>query len=558
MPFLRTLILLAFAAHWTPISAQSSTTFDWSNLNSTANLAWVDCYSPPFQCTRLQVPLDYSDLSIGNAGIAIVRLPATVNRSSTEYLGPLLFNPGGPGGSGVDSMVQLGPLFQQVIGGQYDYVGFDPRGVSFSTPAANIFFSAAERAQWTAGLYPTSLNASSEALLRHWGLSQVLGELAEKRDQTQIFKYMSTDNVARDMLYITQKAGFEKISYYGISYGTVLGATFAALFPDKINRMIIDGVVDAEAWYSANLTIESTDTDKVLESFFTGCATAGPTLCAFHAATPVAISARLENLTNAVRAKPVPVVTPAGYGLVDYSLLRSVIFQSLYAPYDTFPALAQGLAALEGGDGSSIFGQSSLAQPVFQCSPNDTSNSIGQDAGLGPVECGDSVEITDSLAELTDGWLAAAKVSRFAEFLAGSFRIQCAGWKIRRQGRFLGPVSAANTSFPLLIATTVADPVAPAIAAHNTQSRFPGSVLLTQNSPGHTTFTTSSVCTLGHYRAYLLSGALPQDGTTCEPQATLFSGNQSTARRDIDDAMESFSATGREVLMKAKTMRFAY
>ncbi|CAK5277029.1 unnamed protein product [Mycena citricolor] len=540
MAFLCLPFVLSLAAAFLPaICAQSdnSTTFDWSALQATPNLTWVDCYGSIFQCTRLQVPFDHSNPGAGTAGIAILRLPATVDTSSKDYRGPILFNPGGPGSGGVDAVRTVGPSFRALIGGEYDFYGFDPRGVGFSTPSAT-FFSASERAQWNAGSFPTSLNSSSEAVKSKWGAAQIFGQLAAQRDTTGIFKYITTDNVARDMLYISQKAGYEKLSYYGISYGTVLGATFAAMFPNKINRMIIDGVVDAEAWYHANLTIAATDTDKALQFFFTSCVSAGPEVCAFYKSTPETISARLEKLTNAVRAKPVPAVTPAGYGLVDYSLLRSVVFQALYTPYASFPVLAQGLANLEHGDASIIFGLSDLAAPLFQCTPADESaGDNGLDSGVG-IECGDMAEVTDPIDQLTAKWLQASKVSRFAEFLAGSMRVQCSGWKIHRKGRFLGPVSARNTSFPLLIVTNVADPVAPSIGARNTQSRFPGSVLLTQNSPGHTTLTTPSLCTYAHYRAYLVNGTLPAVGTVCEPEAKLFApaaGNSARAVSAIGD-----------------------
>jgi hypothetical protein len=115
-------------------------------LAPSADLDWVTCYST-FQCTRLevcvwrskrgiyvnrfyvhpQVPLDYSDASVGTADLAVIRLPANVSKS--EYRGPLLFNPGGPGGSGVDTLVQAGPSLQLVFGSEYDIVSFDPRGV---------------------------------------------------------------------------------------------------------------------------------------------------------------------------------------------------------------------------------------------------------------------------------------------------------------------------------------------------------------------------------------------------------------------------------------------
>jgi hypothetical protein len=178
---------------------------------------------------------------------------------------------------------------------------------------------------------------------------------------------------------------------------------------------------------AANLTIEATDTDKVLQSFFDSCAAAGPDLCAFYEPTAAAIADRLTTLTASIRAQPVPVITPTAYGLVDYSLLRSVLFSSLYVPYILFGPVAQGLAALEAGDGSILF---SIAQqaPPFQCDcSNDTVPfHLNNGEAVFAIQCGDAVEVKDTLEELRAFYDNAAKTSQFVEFLVGSNRVSCA------------------------------------------------------------------------------------------------------------------------------------
>ncbi|KAJ6610174.1 Alpha/Beta hydrolase protein [Mycena sp. CBHHK59/15] len=518
--------------------AQNTNTFLWEQLTPNKSLDWVACYSI-FQCTRLQVPLDYSDSSAGTAALAVIRLPS--NSSKTEYRGPLLFNPGGPGGSGVDALVQSQSSFSVLFGDQYDIVSFDPRGVSYSTPIASFFETDAERALWNVGTLPTSLNASSDSIPHTWARAQILGTLAEQRDDSQILKYMTTDNVARDMLRITQTFGFEKLQFYGVSYGSILGATYAAMFPDKVERIIIDGVLDADAWYQSNLTIELTDTDKVLQSFFDSCAAAGPDLCAFYKPTAAEIADRLAALTASIRAHPVPVVTSTSYGIVDYSLLRTTLFTSFYVPYILFAPLAQGLAALEAGDGSVIY--SILQAQPFEC---DCSSSNATEAfhlnngeAVYAVQCGDGAPVRDSIAELRAFYENAARTSGFAEFLVGSGRVYCDGWKVHREDRFKGPVAAANTSFPLLFLSTSADPVAPKAAGLKTLEGFPGSVLLTQDSPGHASITTPSICTSTYFRQYFQNGTLPEPGTVCAVDATLFGapGNAAaSAKRDAVSA----------------------
>ncbi|KAJ7164289.1 TAP-like protein-domain-containing protein [Mycena filopes] len=362
--------------------AQEAPTFDWESLTATASLNWTSCYSG-FQCSLLEVPLDYAS-DKGNGSIAIVRYPATAPKS--EYLGPILFNPGGPGGSGVVTIVALGAEFAEIMGPQFDIVGFDPRGVSFSKPFVSFFKTAAERQIWTPSdlnlRYP-SLNATSEVISNQWSQFQLIGQVGQQSDTEDVYQYITTDNVARDMLRITEAFGFEKLQYWGVSYGSLLGATFATLFPDKVGRIAIDGIMDADAWYSANLTDSLTDTDKTLQTFFDGC-------------------------------------------------------------------------------------------------------------------CG--VE---------------------------------------------GPVGG-NTSFPLLVIGNTADPVTPLMWARKAASRFPGSVLLTQDSPGHMSLVAPSLCTHGALRAYFQNGTLPAAGTVCAVDAELFPATNSNSSKSDATAVEARASTTEE------------
>ncbi|KAJ7289728.1 hypothetical protein C8J57DRAFT_1046680 [Mycena rebaudengoi] len=547
---------------WDQVSSQVDTSSNslhlLEQLMPSQDLEWVQCYST-FQCTRLealfkqfvQVPLDYSDPNVGTAAIAVIRLPANV--SETQYRGPLLFNPGGPGGSGVDSLVANGPSFQAVLGSQsnqYDIVSFDPRGVRYSTPIAAFFETDAERALWNAAAPFASLNASSDAIPQAWGRAHLLGAIAAQRDASQILKYLTTDNVARDMLQITQKFGFEKLQYYGISYGSVLGATFAAMFPDKVERILIDGasrLLNFGARALCNIMV--TDTDKALQTFFDGCAAAGPDLCAFYKPTVMEIADRLTALTASIRTQPIAVLTPAGYGLVDYSLLRLSLLGALYHPFSLFPTLARGLAALENGDGSILY---SISQgPTFQCDCANNTVSLPTDDSTVAIGCGDAIEVTDSIEEVTEFYQNAAKTSQFAEFSVGSTRVSCAGWKVYRKDRFKGPVGAANTSFPLLLVTTTAgaDLISWISRALKAQAGFPGSVLLTQDGPGHTSLSAPSLCTVGYFRQYFLNGILPPPGTVCSVDATLFGASaNSTSRRAV------LSADEEEVLAALKVI----
>ncbi|KAJ7072971.1 TAP-like protein-domain-containing protein [Mycena amicta] len=510
---------------WTVIPASAQETFDWDALTATDSLEWTSCYSD-LQCTLLQVPLDYTFQDKRNASIAIVRVPATA--PAEEYLGPILFNPGGPGNSGVSTIVSAGPAFAEFLGPRFDIVGFDPRGVSFSKPAATLFDSDVQRAFWIpedANIRYHSLNASRDALPNYWAQYQLVGQKAKLHDTENVLQYLTTDNIAADMLSITEAFGFEKLQYWGVSYGSVLGQTFATLFPDKVGRIAIDGVVDGEAWFSGSMT----DTDKVLEMFFTGCFNAGPASCAYYDSSPAKIAANFESLLQTLREEPIPVLTDISHGVVDFSFLRVVTLSTLLSPYGTLPNLAERLAELSAGNGTTIYTQNQAASVECDCASNPQATDATIFESQLAIACGDAGPIHDSIAQLRAFYENEAKLSSFADIWS-SWRVRCAGWQVHREDRFQGPMGA-NTSFPLLLIGNTADPTTPRMWAQKVSTVFPGSVLLTQDSGGHTSLAAPSSCTHGALAAYFQNGTLPAVGTVCPVDVEMFPSTTTAAKR---------------------------
>ncbi|KAF8876134.1 alpha/beta hydrolase fold-domain-containing protein [Infundibulicybe gibba] len=489
-------------------------------VEPSAVLAWYDCYKS-LQCARLIVPLNYSDPQGATAAIALARIPSSIPVESPDYRGPVLLNPGGPGGSGVDFVVSIGETIGTILGPQFDVIGFDPRGIARSTPRISFFDTPAERALW--GTAPGIIGNGSgvDGLASEWARAQILGKLALAHDHN-VLAHMNTENTARDMLQIVQAHKREKLQYWGFSYGTVLGATFATIFPDKVERLVIDGVVDAENYYATLWNNNLLDTDKTLQTFFDGCAQAGPDVCPFYAPTPEQISQNLTALYTAIKTQPVPVFTESGYGLVDYARLQGTIFLSLYSPYESFLPLAKGLADLASGDGRAFFNIS--AAPIFECSCDgpDPSTDKATEAILGII-CTDGQAVPRDLESTKKFYEQFSNISRWADVWA-PLHISCSkvGWPNSiPKPRFQGPF-VANTSFPLLLVGNTADPVAPLWAAKKMSSGFPGSVVLTQDSPGHCSISGPSVCTFGHVRDYFVDGKLPPVDEICPVISTPF------------------------------------
>ncbi|KAJ8092912.1 hypothetical protein PM082_023546 [Marasmius tenuissimus] len=335
----------------------------WGTLQPSKDLQWVPCYTEQggFQCTRLEVPLNYSNPEGEKAAIAIVRLPTNISTDSQDYRGPILFNPGGPGASGVDFLLKAGLSRRVVLGPQFDLVSFDPRGVQRSTPRIEFYESRAERAlSFRPG---AELNQSRESVESFWADSQVIGTLAYERGKDYL-GHMNTANSANDMLSIVKAHGQEKLQYWGFSYGSVLGYTFAAMFP--VERLIIDGVVEIEDYYRMKWINVAEDADKTFQWFLQSCKDAGPQSCAFYEDSTEAMNIKLQGIYARLNEDPIPVRGNLSYGVIDYGILRIVTINMLYGPFAFWRRFAAGLQALTEGDGSLLWGLLHDA-PMFEC-----------------------------------------------------------------------------------------------------------------------------------------------------------------------------------------------
>ncbi|KAF9562407.1 hypothetical protein CPC08DRAFT_663222 [Agrocybe pediades] len=492
--------------------------FSWEKLSPSKELKWTDCYTGR-QCARLIVPLNHSEPGGAEAAIAIIRKPAAVPITSESYRGPILFNPGGPGGSGVDLVRNGGDLLSAIVGPTFDVVRFDPRGISRSTPRVSFFKTDIERSLFDVGSGLPFANNSVEGIARSWARARVLGQLAAEADDGYL-RHINTDQTAHDMLRIVEAHGRDKIQFWGFSYGSILGATFAAMFPNKVERLIFDGIVDPDNYYKGIWGNDLVDADKVMDSFFTGCHEAGPEECDFWAPSADDIRKNLTSIYDTLRSRPIPVNTGKGYGLVDYALVRGLVFRSLYSPFASFRPLATALAALAAGDASLTFDAAFVPPTKCSCDPSDGLFTNVVDA-QNAVLCNDGPDVPGDLASTEEYFDLISQTSQWGEIWA-SIRLGCVGWPKFPKDHFQGPL-IANPSHPILLVGNTADPVTPLWAAKKMSKGFEGSVVLTQNSAGHCSISGPSVCTQKHIREYLVSGKLPPPGTVCEVDSTPFS-----------------------------------
>ncbi|KAF7346759.1 Abhydrolase-4 domain-containing protein [Mycena sanguinolenta] len=454
--------------------------FSWESISPTEELIWNDCYSDR-QCARLKVPLDYTQPDGASAAIAMIRVHSVVPHNSPSYRGPVLINPGGPGGSGVDMIAWAGPMLSTIIGPEFDIIGFDPRGVGRSTPRISFFASRAEREVWSVqDVTLGSVNSSADALARTWARGIVVGQLAGARDDGSL-RFMNTDHTARDMLKIVQAHGRDKLQYWGFSYGSALGATFAAMFPQNVGRLVIDGVLDSENYFAGKWSNNLIDTDKVWMAFINGCIAAGPKACALFAPTVAEIIEKVDKIYAAVRARPIPVRTDTSFGLVDWTTVRGAIFLSFYSPYSQFSTMARALADLYEGNGTTLF--KIYERPAFKCACDPAQYQFEHlsEAVYGLL-CNDAKRIPAKYEDVLEHYQRLRETSSWADVWE-PIRMPCLAWPDFPKDYFRGPF-VANTSFPLLLVGNTLDPVTPLWAAKKMSQGFAGSVVLTQDSPG--------------------------------------------------------------------------
>ncbi|WP_335937965.1 alpha/beta hydrolase [Streptomyces sp. PTD5-9] len=227
-------------------AAPPPATADAGPRPATAPLRWTACGTdayPRLECASVSTPLDHDDPSGRRITLALSRIPHTAK----TFQGPLLVNPGGPGGSGLSMAGFVAASLPKAVAAQYDVIGFDPRGVGKSRPALDCVpgFFAPTRPDSVPGA-PGVERANRD---RARSFAEACGE-----KYPDLLPHMDTVGAARDLDVIRRAVGASRLNYFGYSYGTYLGAVYAKLFPERVRRMVLDSNVDPEGvWYEDNI-----------------------------------------------------------------------------------------------------------------------------------------------------------------------------------------------------------------------------------------------------------------------------------------------------------------
>ena len=468
----------------------------------TAGITWGPCSDPNLkqmhaQCGFLKVPLDYSAPGGAKISLAVSRIKHT--SPASQYQGIILTNPGGPGGSGLNLNSFLVPALQQeklangaAAAADYDWIGFDPRGVGSSVPALTCepdYFSY-DRPNYI----PTSA-----AIVQTW-LNRSAGYAAAcAKKNGALLDHMTTIDAARDMDSIRAALGQKQITYYGFSYGTYLGQVYSTMFPSHVRRMILDSNVDPRrVWYEANLD-QDLAFNRNIDIWFGWIAKYNKV---YHLGATEKAVAKLFYREEARLLKH-----PAG-GVIGPDEWVDVF---LYAGYyeQTWLTLGSAFAGfVHKGDWKTI-------KSLFDNS--DTPGNDNSFAVYNAVQCTD-VQWPLSWAKWDADNTAVYRKAPFETWANAWFNAPCLYWPAPA-GRPL-QINGTHVSSALLIDETL-DAATPFPGSLEVRSLYPNAVLLAE--PGGTTHADSlsgDVCVDGTIANYLALGQLPKRKPGGGPDAT--------------------------------------
>jgi pimeloyl-ACP methyl ester carboxylesterase len=532
-------LLLSSPASSAQDRAPGTSTVLGTNGASAPKISWRTCpkaVAPGrYQCATARVPLSYRKPDGKKITLALGRLPATNQRGK---IGTLFWNPGGPGGSG-----RIPPAFSRALHQRFDIVGFDPRGTNASTPLK--CFSSNRQAIETFGRpFPATL----KQVAPFFAANERGTRLCDK-NAGPIISHMSTANVARDMDLLRRAVGDEKLTYLGFSYGTILGSTYANLFPGKVRAMTLDAVLDPKEWTTGEepgdaftqpftYRIGSFDgSQDALETFLQACANAGPGRgagkCAFaeRGAGPNKLQAKYERILARLRQEPVKVTDGGQTFRVTYQdavgFTASLLYDAQASPF-----LARFLEQLHEATGAAggrtkqgaaapeVDVPDVPSTPAFE-RPEDRAKQpppyFGLEWFLG-VSCLDSSNPPTIAAWPPYARLADTRAPGFGA-LWTYFSTPCATWPAEDRSRYQGPWNKETANPLLLIGNRLGDPATPYDDARTTATRrLADARLLTLDSFGHTaSYGGQSRCIDAAVDRYLVEGKLPPKGKVCQP-----------------------------------------
>ncbi|MGC9668946.1 alpha/beta hydrolase [Planosporangium sp. 12N6] len=466
-----------------------------------------------YSCATYDVPLDYAHPAAGTVGLALLRRAAD---DPGRRLGSLFSNPGGPGGSGYTMPVALAALLPEV-GRRFDLIGFDPRGVGRSAPVR--CFTTEEDATAVFDKIVGVPVTGPEIASTMQGNREFTNACAANAGP--LLAHVSTVNVVRDLDLMRAAVGDSRLNYLGFSYGTLIGATYANLYPQRVRAMVLDGNVDPALRTSNGLEYlhqRAAGQEEVVNAFLALCDQAG-SRCAFSDGDPAATFAEIRQ-----RLRRGPVDVPALGFTVTLSMFTDYVAGSLYSA-DAYPELAANLQLLYEAIHPGATPPSAAARaagsrwstPAAGAGLRDVRPDTpytGNDAGIS-VNCSDEPfgrvpALHPAAAELWER--QSPTVGRTHAFS----QVACATWPVDRPERYSGPWNR-KTANPVLLFGNYHDPATNYHFNQRMAAELGNDRLVSVDAFGHAILGGQSVCADSIALRYLVDLAVPPAGTVCQP-----------------------------------------
>jgi len=445
-----------------------------------------------YDCATIQVPKDWTSPSDGETlDIALLRARSQRLRPG-RHVGSLVINPGGPGGSGVDTAIYLSLTLPFEILRNFDIVGFDPRGVGRSSPV-ECFSNPDTDAMIAAEPDPVSKREFDRTVEL---TKEMIGDCQDKYGED--LKYFSTEQTARDIDAIRQAVGDRRLTYLGYSYGTLLGAVYAKLFPNRIRAMVLDGAVDPSKDEIEGSEGQAAGFERAFGNFAAWCEERGRGRC------PAGPDARATVRRLLDKSRGEPLSGSDGREATAGWVLSAVVY-TMYVQ-EWWPRLADALAQLDRGDPDGIF------QIVDTFNERDTDGDYPNSFEmLTLVNCVDepkSPAVSEVRRRLQERWRREHPM--FGAPLALSI-LGCAVWPVDHDPY---PYGRAEGAPPILVIGTTGDPATPYEQAGALAKLLGTGILVTYRGEGHTAYPKPG-CLNDVVDDYLIDLKIPRSEVTC-------------------------------------------
>lgn len=478
---------------------------------SRQKLNWQDCPAPSeseggagapsplpngerWQCATMKAPLNWNDPEGDTIGLALIR--AKASGEPGKRIGSLIFNFGGPGGSGVATLPALGQSYE-ALRTRYDLVSFDPRGVGRS---AGVMCE--DDQQLDTYFQQDAMPDDTAELNEYLHNTKQFNQACEKHAR-RMLPHVRTTDAARDMDLMRKVLGDAELHYFGISYGTELGAVYAHLFPENVGRAVFDAVVDPTRNPEQSSLGQARGFQLALDNYARDC-TSKATACPVGG-TPQDVEDRITALLKDLDSQPIPGVFPRR---LTRTAATTGIAQALYSK-DLWQYLTDGLQQAYDGDGRVLM---LLSDAMNGRNENGQYSNIT--AANVSINCADdkprytSAEVEARLPQFR----AASPV--FGDYLAWSL-LSCTDWPLA--GAADHPDVSAPGSAPILVVGNTGDPATPYEGAKKMVDALGKGVgvELTYKGQGHGSYDSKNPCVQSAVNSYLLDGKVPAAGTVC-------------------------------------------